>query len=413
MPSWCDVASRATRRLSGLSSRSTRRCSSTWRTGWCTTTRTPATSRRGPREGVREAGELRPGLPVLQLDLRILINDTLNFLARKRPPPSLDPAWDVAAKGAREGPGGQGAKPGRPGRTDGPPGGIREVVVLRHFAELSYGEMSVALAIPEKTVKSRLYTARQRLAGILDGGRSMSRNEHDDLIQGEIDGVNPAPDSSRLRDLLASRPRPRRPARLPAARLGDARTGGAPRPASGLRGRGDVCGAAPEAGEGGPGGLARGASFPPAPAPLAACACTLLIGVLLGGLLPSDSGLFSRKEREALSGTALSHGRLDAAGALDRRSLALEGITGEVVTRIEEGLLVLDLELDATRPFDVKLDLERTGLSPRSFPRTAPRRGRGDGGGPGAVLPPGWPAPVQRLVRHRRSGGRDPAVAVG
>ena len=47
----------------------------------------------------------------------------------------------------------------------------REVVVLRHFAELSYGEMSVALAIPEKTVKSRLYTARQRLAEILgDGG---------------------------------------------------------------------------------------------------------------------------------------------------------------------------------------------------------------------------------------------------
>jgi RNA polymerase sigma-70 factor (ECF subfamily) len=44
----------------------------------------------------------------------------------------------------------------------------REVLVLRHFADLSYCEMSAALAIPEKTVKSRLYTARQRLAGLLD-----------------------------------------------------------------------------------------------------------------------------------------------------------------------------------------------------------------------------------------------------
>lgn len=43
----------------------------------------------------------------------------------------------------------------------------REAVVLRHFAELSYSEMSSLLAIPEKTVKSRLYTARQRLSALL------------------------------------------------------------------------------------------------------------------------------------------------------------------------------------------------------------------------------------------------------
>jgi RNA polymerase sigma-70 factor (ECF subfamily) len=39
----------------------------------------------------------------------------------------------------------------------------REVVVLRHFAELSYEEIAAALNIPEKTVKSRLHTARQQL----------------------------------------------------------------------------------------------------------------------------------------------------------------------------------------------------------------------------------------------------------
>jgi RNA polymerase sigma-70 factor (ECF subfamily) len=40
----------------------------------------------------------------------------------------------------------------------------REVITLRHFADLSYSEMSEALGIPVKTVKSRLHTARVRLA---------------------------------------------------------------------------------------------------------------------------------------------------------------------------------------------------------------------------------------------------------
>jgi RNA polymerase sigma-70 factor (ECF subfamily) len=43
----------------------------------------------------------------------------------------------------------------------------RSVVVLRHFAGQSYGEIAEALAIPEKTVKSRLYSARQRLGELL------------------------------------------------------------------------------------------------------------------------------------------------------------------------------------------------------------------------------------------------------
>lgn len=43
----------------------------------------------------------------------------------------------------------------------------REVVVLRHFADLSYDEMAATLGIPAKTVKSRLYTARQQLGRLL------------------------------------------------------------------------------------------------------------------------------------------------------------------------------------------------------------------------------------------------------
>ncbi len=37
----------------------------------------------------------------------------------------------------------------------------RVVVVLRHFSDMSYKDISVVLRIPEKTVKSRLYSARQ------------------------------------------------------------------------------------------------------------------------------------------------------------------------------------------------------------------------------------------------------------
>jgi RNA polymerase sigma-70 factor (ECF subfamily) len=45
----------------------------------------------------------------------------------------------------------------------------REVVLLRHFTEMSYDEIASSLGVPPKTVKSRLYSARQRLAVLLSG----------------------------------------------------------------------------------------------------------------------------------------------------------------------------------------------------------------------------------------------------
>jgi RNA polymerase sigma-70 factor (ECF subfamily) len=45
----------------------------------------------------------------------------------------------------------------------------RLVVVLRHFLDLSYREMAEILEIEEKTVKSRLFSARRRLADLLRG----------------------------------------------------------------------------------------------------------------------------------------------------------------------------------------------------------------------------------------------------
>jgi RNA polymerase sigma-70 factor (ECF subfamily) len=47
---------------------------------------------------------------------------------------------------------------------------LRAVIVLRHYAGLSYDEIGEALSgLPVKTVKSRLYTARQRLGELLFG----------------------------------------------------------------------------------------------------------------------------------------------------------------------------------------------------------------------------------------------------
>jgi len=43
----------------------------------------------------------------------------------------------------------------------------RMVLVLRHFSECSYVEIGQVLDLDEKTVKSRLFEARQRLRGLL------------------------------------------------------------------------------------------------------------------------------------------------------------------------------------------------------------------------------------------------------
>ncbi len=43
----------------------------------------------------------------------------------------------------------------------------RAVVVLKHFHDLSYEEIAYVLDLPERIVKSRLFTARQRLKGLL------------------------------------------------------------------------------------------------------------------------------------------------------------------------------------------------------------------------------------------------------
>jgi len=94
---------------------------------------------------------------------RIAINESLNALALRKPRGELD------ANAADE----------RPGPDRGAEGeqalqaiedalmllspDQRTVVVARHITQLSYEDIAEALGLPEKTVKSRLHSARERL----------------------------------------------------------------------------------------------------------------------------------------------------------------------------------------------------------------------------------------------------------
>jgi RNA polymerase sigma-70 factor (ECF subfamily) len=45
----------------------------------------------------------------------------------------------------------------------------RELILLRHYGELSYEEIAVTKGMPLGTVKNKLFRARQMLKGLLDG----------------------------------------------------------------------------------------------------------------------------------------------------------------------------------------------------------------------------------------------------
>jgi len=98
---------------------------------------------------------------------KIMVNESLNMISRRKPQDEVNPNLVSRDKNPEE------------NYEEGViveqvqaaivelPLEYRRVVVLRHFGNLSYREMSGALDIPEKTVKSRLFTARRMLQEIL------------------------------------------------------------------------------------------------------------------------------------------------------------------------------------------------------------------------------------------------------
>ena len=99
---------------------------------------------------------------------RIAVNESINALRRKDR--QADPLGDHHAA-----PGPGPATAADTAQTDvriqsaiaGLSTEYRTVIVLKYFVECSYAEISEILEIEEKTVKSRLFTARQRLKDLL------------------------------------------------------------------------------------------------------------------------------------------------------------------------------------------------------------------------------------------------------
>jgi RNA polymerase sigma-70 factor (ECF subfamily) len=102
---------------------------------------------------------------------RMAVNESLNVLKRRKPTVTLENEPDILAPGVA--PDRAAEAEDRVGRAlMGLKPDDRAVVVLRHFVSFSYQEIAEVLEIPVQTVKSRLFTARERLRLALDeGGR--------------------------------------------------------------------------------------------------------------------------------------------------------------------------------------------------------------------------------------------------
>jgi RNA polymerase sigma-70 factor (ECF subfamily) len=100
---------------------------------------------------------------------RMTVNESLNMLKRRKPTVTLEDSLENQAPGAA---------PDRAAEAKDQVGKAlmslkpddRAVVVLSHFVSFSYQEIADVLEIPVKTVKSRLFTARERLRLVLGEG---------------------------------------------------------------------------------------------------------------------------------------------------------------------------------------------------------------------------------------------------
>lgn len=98
---------------------------------------------------------------------RIAVNQALNLINKRRPESELDGNLASAARNPDTELSRSEASRHlqRALREIGP--GDRTVIVLKHFEGLSYREIGELIGVPEKTVKSRLFTARRRLREVL------------------------------------------------------------------------------------------------------------------------------------------------------------------------------------------------------------------------------------------------------
>ncbi len=98
---------------------------------------------------------------------RITINESLNFIKRRKRQEPLDEPVVSGQQSPEDFLGENERKENLQQALMQLKPDYRAVIVLRHFEQHSYQEMGEMLNIPEKTVKSRLFSARQLLREIL------------------------------------------------------------------------------------------------------------------------------------------------------------------------------------------------------------------------------------------------------
>lgn len=100
---------------------------------------------------------------------RMVVNEALNFIKRRRRFEGLDESADYLAQASTSEQEYEESEMSHNVQNALMNLGIdhRAVIVLKHFENLSYSEIGYILDIPEKTVKSRLFTARQVLKDIM------------------------------------------------------------------------------------------------------------------------------------------------------------------------------------------------------------------------------------------------------
>ena len=113
-------------------------------------------------------GQYDPKYKFFSWIYRIAINESINQLKRGRNQQPLDDTEATDTRGpeatVQAGDLSREIQDGLMGLKED----YRTVVVLRHFSDFSYRQISEILQIPEKTVKSRLYSARQLMKEALE-----------------------------------------------------------------------------------------------------------------------------------------------------------------------------------------------------------------------------------------------------
>lgn len=113
-------------------------------------------------------GQYDPKYKFFSWIYRIAINESINQLKRGRKQQPLDDTEATDTRGpeatVQAGDLSREIQDGLMGLKED----YRTVVVLRHFSDFSYRQIGEILQIPEKTVKSRLYSARQLMKEALE-----------------------------------------------------------------------------------------------------------------------------------------------------------------------------------------------------------------------------------------------------